>query len=228
MATTETLKLEFQLLSPATFGRGDGLPGVVDAEVEHDQHGFPFLRGRSLRGLLAEEMRGLLYVLDLENNPRWGLACDRLLGTDGAMLHRSGIMRISDGTLPKAVRQLIADATDERKGDVTRSMVLESLTAIRRQTAMNPFGAPESTSLRAIRVILRGTIFESTFAFDQALQPLEKALLAASVMAWRRAGTARNRGRGRLRAWIKSDEVPGPDAWMVEQFRIFEKEIGQR
>src|SRR5580704_639967 len=110
MAAIETLRLEFELLSAATFGRGDGLPGVVDAEVEHDQHGFPFLRGRGLRGLLAEEMRGLIYLLDLEDEPRWRSACDRLLGTDGAMLHQSGIMRVSDATLPKPVRQLIADS----------------------------------------------------------------------------------------------------------------------
>lgn len=33
-----TLELHLKLLSDATFGRGDGVAGLVDAEVEHDSH----------------------------------------------------------------------------------------------------------------------------------------------------------------------------------------------
>lgn len=46
--------IKIKLLSDTTFGRGDGVAGLVDQEVEHDQYGFPFLRGRTLKGLLSE------------------------------------------------------------------------------------------------------------------------------------------------------------------------------
>ena len=41
--TPTTIKIT--LKSAATFGRGDGVPGLVDREIEHDTNGFPFLRG---------------------------------------------------------------------------------------------------------------------------------------------------------------------------------------
>jgi hypothetical protein len=222
MATpTKTLTLKFELLSAATFGRGDGLPGIIDREVEHDQYGFPFLRGRSLRGLLAEEMRGLLYALGLEDDERWKRSRNRLLGTDGRMTDESGILHVGDASLPEMLRLLLAESIDEKKGDITRSNVLESMTAIRRQTAMTAFGVPEPASLRAMRVILRGTIFESRLTFDAEPEPLDKALLAATALAWRRAGIGRNRGRGRLRAWLENDD------WMLGQFEHFQKEVAR-
>ena len=218
MATpVETLTLRFELLSGATFGRGDGLPGIVDQEVEHDPYGMPFVRGRTLRGLLAEEMEGLLYALGDQKATTWRVSRDRLLGTSARMTDESGILHIGDACLPERLRRLIVESLDAEDDRITRLSVLESLTAIRRQTAMTPFGTPETTSLRAMRIVLRGIVFESRLTFDQALGPLDRALLAASVLAWRRAGTGRNRGRGRLRAWLENDD------WMFEQFRIFQQ-----
>jgi hypothetical protein len=219
----ERLTLKFELLSAGTFGRGDGLPGLVDREVEHDRHGLPFLRGRSLRGLLAEEMEGLLYNLG-DKAKEWKESRDRLLGVGGRMTNEMGIMRVGDARLPEGVRRLIAVSLEEKRAatsGLTPTDVLESLTAIRRQTAMTAFGAPEGASLRAMRVVLLGTIFEAQLTFDQSPDDRDKALLAATVLAWRRAGTGRNRGRGRLRAWVEDDE------WMRARFDFFEREVGR-
>lgn len=223
----ETLTLRFELLSAATFGRGDGLPGIVDREVEHDRYGLPFLRGRTLRGLLAEEMEGLLFVLGVDRTKtpaepqkkKLKDASDRLLGEDGRMIDESGILHVGDACLPENLRRLIEASVDEEEGKITRATVLESLTAIRRQTAMTELGAPEPASLRSMRVVLRGTIFESRLTFDESPEPLDKSLLAATVLSWRRAGTGRNRGRGRLRAWLENDD------WMLDQFNRFQKEV---
>jgi hypothetical protein len=220
--TPETLTLYFKLSSAATFGRGDGLPGFVDSEVEHDAYGFPVLRGRTLRGLLAEEMESLLYALGKEEE--WREARARLLGESARLLDETGILRVSDAQLPARVRQLITATVEAEKAEVkitqqprffTREAVLDSFTAIRRQTAMTHLGAPEPASLRAQRVILRETIFEATLFFDLPPTELEKALLAATVLAWRRAGTGRNRGRGRLHAWLNDE------AWTQTQYACF-------
>ena len=57
-----------------------------------------------------------------------------------------------------------------------------------------------------MRVILAGVFFESQLIFDTPLNPYEKALLAALAMSFRRAGTARNRGRGRLAAHLEDEQ----------------------
>ena len=57
------LKMEITLLSDVTFGRGDGVAGLIDAEVEHDEYGMLYLRGRTLQGLLVEECANIFMRL---------------------------------------------------------------------------------------------------------------------------------------------------------------------
>ncbi|NOT61062.1 MAG: hypothetical protein HOP19_12660 [Acidobacteria bacterium] len=235
--TNRLVTLRFELSSAATFGRGDGLPGLVDSEVEHDAYGFPFLRGRTLRGLLAEEMESLLYALgEIGQREEWKQARCRLLGDGARLLDETGILHVGNAQLPEAVRHLIIDKAEtekkaarlekDRTGKMpplffTREAVLESVTAVRRQTAMTHLGAPEPASLRAQRVILRTTQFEAPLHFDIAPETpeleLELALLTAATLAWRRAGTGRNRGRGRLQAWLNDE------AWTQVRFAEFAK-----
>ncbi len=225
--TSQTLKLEFELRSAATFGRGDGVAGLIDREVERDRHGLPMMRGRTLRGLLAEEMEAMLHALELEQTAKWKESRDRLLGLEARMSDETGILRVGDACLPPGLRQLLIASVEpdqaKRSNDkFSPVQLLESLTAIRRQTAMSERGAPENSSLRSMRVVLRGTIFQAELGFDRQPEPIDLALLAATVLAWRRAGTGRNRGRGRLRAWIESED------WMLEQFKLFQQEVNKR
>ena len=204
----ETLKLRFELTSAATFGRGDGVAGLVDREVEHDADGLPYLRGRALKGLLAEEGANLLYALDIQGKGSdWWPVAETLFGRPGSTLADRGLLRVGDARLPKQLRDAVAYALAGEDAQLTPDKVLESLTSIRRQTSMSPSGAPEHGSLRATRVILPGIVFESELRFHGEPDHQALALLAACVLALRRAGTARNRGRGRLRAWLCDGET---------------------
>lgn len=227
------ITLRFELLSAATFGRGEGVAGLVDQEVEHDEYGLPYLRGRTLRGLLTEEIEGVLYALERSGrHEMWREAKRRLIGESGRMLDdETGILSIGDARLPENLRRLLACAVDSGSSRVTRAALLDTLTAIRRQTAMTPEGAPDPASLRAMRVVLRGLmsgneliplIFESPLAFDRPPTPRDLALLAAAALAWRRAGTGRNRGRGRLRAWLNDD------AQTLAWFTVFQQEVTRK
>ncbi len=83
-------------------------------------------------------------------------------------------------------------------------------------------GAPLKNTLRTMRVILRDTPFEAemSFFYDLEAEPLDKALLAACVRAFRRGGTGRNRGRGRLQAQLQTESGEITDHWL----RLFEQE----
>ena len=216
-------KLQFDLRSAATFGRGDGVAGLVDEEVEHDADGLPFLRGRTLKGLLAEECANLLYALELQQQAdRWRQTAYRMFGQPGSTIEDTGILRVSDARLPESLRAAIK--IEVRKGDLAAEEVLESLTAIRRQTSMNEYGAPEKGSLRSLRVVLPGTIFEATLEFAAEPDSQTLALLAACILAWRRAGVGRNRGRGRLQARL----LDGNGIDITERyFRVFAEEVAQ-
>jgi hypothetical protein len=73
---------------------------------------------------------------------------------------------------------------------------------------------------------LRDTAFEAPLIFPHDTQPDDRLLLAACVMALRRAGTGRNRGRGRLQAALHADEGGRPGADLTaDLFQQFSREV---
>jgi hypothetical protein len=208
--------LKIKLLSDTTFGRGDGVAGLVDQEVEHDRYGFPYLRGRTLKGLLTEECDNLIAVLpDDTQRHHWQEIANRLFGVPGSTLDTQAKIHFGDACLPSDLRKAIAKQLDSEqdrkrrdskyKPNLTETDLLESITTIRRQTAINPEdGAPTEHSLRSARVILRELPFESKLLFKTELNKGSDgdkdmlALMAVGTLALRRIGSGRNRGRGHV------------------------------
>lgn len=198
--------ITFRLCSDATFGRGEGIAGLIDREVEHDRFGFPYLRGRTLKGLVSEEADNILYAMQRQQGKvpeRWEQARQALFGSPGSSAADRSQVRFGNAELPAAVRRAVI-AAGGAKPEENRLTVLESLTSVRRQTAIDgeegDYGVPSEGSLRAMRVILRETPFEARLVSGKALDDDQLALLCGAVMAFRRGGTGRNRGRGRLMA----------------------------
>ncbi|WP_332984443.1 RAMP superfamily CRISPR-associated protein [Microcoleus sp. A003_D6] len=218
------------LLSDTTFGRGDGVAGLIDQEVEHDSSGFPYLRGRTLKGLLSEECDNLIDVLSDPPHSRWIEAAEHLFGIPGSNLGTISKMHVGDACLPSNLRrevgiQLEQEKERERRGQerrLTESDVLSSLTTIRRQTSINPEdGAPVEHSLRSSRVIVRDLCFTAKLFFEEKPTADMLALLAVSTLALRRVGSVRNRGRGHVQCTLhdsKGKEVN------QEHFRYFDRE----
>lgn len=227
----ETYWFCFTLLSDATFGRGEGLAGLVDQEVDHDRYGLPYLRGRTLKGLLNEECANILHALEQQGTDlaRWKKAAQRLLGGPGSTLADDACLRVGDARLPADLRRAVRQALEAKGATLRPADALDSLTDIRRQTAVDErTGVPDEGTLRAMRVVLRQTPFEARLTFPEGTEPGDLPLLAACVLALRRAGTGRNRGRGRLRATLHADREdrggPGDDITR-QQFDIFAQEV---
>ncbi|MBD2454066.1 RAMP superfamily protein [Nostoc sp. FACHB-87] len=194
-------KLKITLLSDTTFGRGDGVAGVIDQEVEHDAYGFPYLRGRTLKGLLSEEADNLIGVLPEDISSYWeNIACT-LFGIPGSSLESIGIMHVGDACLPEDLRTAVA--WQIKNEELTSNEILDSLTTIRRQTAINSqIGVAEEGSLRSFRVVIRQLEFQADLIFET--QPSDEilSLLSASTLALRRIGSGRNRGRGHIKCTL--------------------------
>lgn len=200
--------LHLTLLSETTFGRGDGVAGLVDQEVTHEPTtGLPFLRGRTLKGLLVEECANILSAVKAMQSPQLSTLHDEakfLFGEPGSQLQDDAKMRVGTAQLPAELRTEVKTAilNDAKKRNPiwTKEDVLNALTAIRRQTAVdNATGIPETGSLRAMRVLLRNTELTAQLEFAQTPSQNALALLAACAAGLHRAGTGRNRGRGRVR-----------------------------
>lgn len=212
------------LESDAAFGRGSGIPGLIDQDIVLDRYGCPYLHGRTLKGLLSEICSEILYSLkdgDEQVAQPWIKAADQLFGTPGSKLESQGKMRVGHARLPADLRTAIRHAVDRGASFYpwTPDEVTESLTTIRHQTALETGGAPDPHTLRAVRVILRRTVFHADLHMPADETPGQKGLIAACVKGLRRAGLARNRGRGRLTAAIETEEGDNlSDRWFKEHF----------
>ncbi len=213
--------IRLKLKSAATFGSGDGLAGLVDVEIEHDRHGFPFMRGRTLKGLLNESAENMVYALGLQNHDKkkWSAVKDMLFGKPGRGLTEQAHLHIGDACLPKRLQHILMHEFNKNNPSLTSDDILYSLTGIRHQTAVNPGGAPDHASLRTMRVLLKGTVLESDLTFQKEPSSDALGLLVAAVMDLRRAGTARNRGRGWLHAELDDEETTR------KLFGIFAKKV---
>ena len=216
--------LKLRLVSDATLGRGDGIAGEVDAEVQHDRYGFPYLAGRTLKGLLVQECADILAALP-DGRQRWQAAAAYLFGQAGSTTADSGHIIIGDAMLPEGLRQWIRQDVEHHR--LSRQDVLESLTALRWQTAIDSeTGVPKAHSLRSMRVVLRKTLFRADIFFDDSLvdeKVLSDAhkLLAACAASLRRIGTGRNRGRGLVKtSLLDGDEKELPVAAIFQEATI--------
>ncbi len=216
---TPQMMLHFELLSDATFGRGDGVPGEVHAETQHDALGLPYLGGRTLKGLLAMECADTLFALGAARGARWRTAAEILFGSPGSDGSATGALIVGDARLPEKLRKAVAFAVEH---GIPRRQILASLTAIRRQTASDiETGAPLDQTLRAMRVVLRGTVFAAPLRFRTEVSADALGLLAASAQSFRRLGTGRHRGRGEIKAWLTDTNGES----LGKYFEHFSKEV---
>lgn len=209
----QTLWLEIKLESDTAFSRGDGTADEVDADVQHDLNGLPYLSGKTLKGLLSAGCAEVLAALrqsGIKSFGEWEKSAARLFGKPGSLAGESGCLHVGDARLPDDLRKAIAQQIQAK--EISRQEVLESITTLRHQTAMNAeTGAPLEHSLRTIRVILRKTTFNARLDLIPALDgqvtdadehARDLALLAACAKTLRRAGAHRNRGLGKIKVSV--------------------------
>lgn len=193
-------RLKIKLLSDTTFGRGDGVAGLIDQEVEHDPFGFPYLRGRTLKGLLSEEGDNLIAMLT-NHKQDWETVACKLFGTLGSTIGTMGTVHVGDACLPEDLRQAVGFQIKDES--LTKTEVLDSLTTIRRQTSIDPqSGTPDEGSLRSFRVVLRDLCFTADLIFEKMPSDEMLSLLAVGALALRRLGSGRNRGRGHVQCTL--------------------------
>jgi hypothetical protein len=160
-----------------------------------------------LKGLLVEGCADIFYALGEAGSQTMQDSAEFLFGKPGSDLAADAQMRVGTAQLPEMLRQAVAaDVRDKR---VTAEAVLQSLTAVRRQTAVDDqYGTPEAGSLRAMRVLLRDTELIAPLTFTQDAT-VHLPLLAACITAVQRGGIGRNRGRGRLsaRLWQEGSDI---------------------
>lgn len=199
------LYLEMELLSDTCFaGSGGGRVGTVDTELETDPRTeLPIVRGRTLKGLLLEELALILRALEPNGVGPWHKVATRLFGTS----HQTerAILTFGDGRLPDDLQAAVQchRHLPHKRQYWTQAEVLAALTTVRHQTKIDPdSGAPTTRSLRSARLLRAGLRLRALVDARQPLDNAEQALFAACAVAVCRAGLHRNHGWGEVRVRV--------------------------
>ena len=189
------MKIRMQLLSDVVFGNGESIPGGEDLSILSDEHGFPYYKGGTFKGIFREELRNYLSWTMTEAD-KIDAQMKRLLGTGGDDTQNPDKMVFSDFTLSDYVRQQIMAET----GNAQKYMVQDALSHIRTFTAISPNGTVQEGSLRQCRCVNKGLNFYS----EVRCSPVDEELVKEVLSAIKWVGTMRNRGFGKVKLTVIS------------------------
>jgi len=196
------MKLNIKTKSDGCFGSGEGLAAAIDLETAYERDsGLPRIPAKTIKGLVVEAVADLIYAAPQSRQTSLRQSAEKLFGNGGSHLSGGGVLRFGDGRLPEELRQAILYKFANQGSGIrlTPQDVLDSLTAIRRQTAIDDIsGVPDKGSLRSLRLVLRETEFSSEIHMAGKLDADDIELLCAGVLTVHRGGAGRNRGKGRM------------------------------
>ena len=223
--------IKIELLSETIFGSGQALPGAVDLEIVHDENGLPYLKGKTLKGKLREEIQAIVDLIK-ETNPNIDFnkyvvnmfgkeAKEHSVRSNKDDLDKISKIKFSDCKIPKNVQTGIEYGI--REGIFDRDEVLRSLTNFRDFTSIDENGVAQTGSLRRYRTIKKGLYFFTELHIEEELAEMERVLLAAGVSTLRHLGSMESRGKGKVKSSLL---LNGEDITQMYT-EILEKEVAR-
>ncbi len=193
------MRIKMELMSDVIFGNGVSVPGGEDISVLHDEYGFPYYKGTTLKGVFREEYERYLEWTKPGNEPgnesgnEPGNKPDKAndyLGKPGNDFSGERFI-FSDLKLSENVRKAIL----KEIGTDKPNEVLDALTNSRAFTRINENGVADEGSLRVARCVNAGLIFYGDILCPEDQESIVKDVLG--LIKW--IGTMRNRGFGRVK-----------------------------
>ncbi len=177
----KTIRYTLTFFSDWHCGAGLSAGADVDALVVKDRYGLPYVPGRTIKGLLREQVELVALVQGLSNMER----IDETFGAEGK---REGTLFVNNAQIPQAERDSIVE-----------NKLTEFLYRTQAFTAIDDMGIAKDHSLRKMEVVvpcaLEGTIEGIS---DELYEVVCKGLKLI-----KRLGTHRSRGLGRCEFTIK-------------------------
>lgn len=191
--------IRMELLSDALPGSGEGLAGIIDLDITHDEHGLPYIPARRLKGLLLESARHLQDAGIIAND------ISALFGYPGQGVGAS--LHVGNGCVDgeDQYRDLLDWAAEDSaaKTLLSPAAVLDYFTYLRSRTAIDEeTGTARDDTLRTVRVLRRmppETETPLAFVFRVDCPAVWERDLAVVCKVTRSFGVSRSRGLGSIR-----------------------------
>lgn len=181
------MKIRIKLLSDLCTCSGETYNSIVDMDVVYDEYGIPYIPAKRIKGCIREaalEMMELRIIRDDQY--------ENIFGKEG---HQSAKVSISNAYMEDYASTVSALKQCKAKWLKSPQNVLSQYTSTRTQTAVDmETGVADDNSLRTLRVVNKGLIFEADC--DIKCHGEEKEILKQAVSLVKHMGMSRTRGLG--------------------------------
>lgn len=161
---------------------------LIDTDIDFHKSGFPFIRARTLKGLLKESLEE---VCEIEGRPDTEFIIHYYFG-EGGSNEVSSKLRFDNLYLPNWI-QLKSQVNDTK---LTLNNIINYYTTNIQQTAIDENEIAKDYSLRNYRVLNPNIEFEGILEIKEDKY---SEILEMAIINLRYAGVRRNRGLGRIR-----------------------------
>ena len=185
------MRIQIKLLSDLCTCSGETYNSIVDTDVTYDENGIPYIPAKRIRGCIREaglEMLEFSLISQQEYEKVFGREGNQNSAFSLSNAYISGYEEVTEALQKTPFTELKSPQN-----------VLEQYTATRTQTAVDlRTGVADKNSLRTIRVIRKGLIFEADCNWNKKTSEniFRSEILGQAVSLVKHMGMSRTRGLG--------------------------------
>ncbi len=196
-------KIQIEFKSDWHIGTGIGLPGTSDDMLLRDNNDYPFIPGRTIKGILRnthEQFLSRMDYIDTKYSPKeiWGT--HNLVNKDE--FSRSGAWVVDNGDLDWDLMDTLNSLPDD-----IRKIWLNEFSFISPRIALDEKHKTKEKHLAFIELGRKGlTFFSNIYRKDgEKMNENELSLLRLILLTTQRLGGLRRRGKGRTKFILEQD-----------------------
>ena len=185
-------KIRIELQSDTCFASGELYNSSIDTDICYDEYGLPFIPAKRIKGCLRESALELM-DFELPDFQDLQVGVEDIFGKAGK---QEAVFSLQNARLDRYAEYMEELTACTRKEYKTQQAVLNNFTYIRQQTSIDETtGTAEETTLRSIRVMNKGLVFEALIEIPDKYDELF-AKICKNVKFM---GLNRTRGMGEVR-----------------------------
>ena len=150
-------KIRIELQSDTCFASGELYNSSIDTDICYDEYGLPFIPAKRIKGCLRESALELM-DFELPDFQDLQVGVEDIFGKAGK---QEAVFSLQNARLDRYAEYMEELTACTRKEYKIQQAVLNNFTYIRQQTSIDETtGTAEETTLRSMRVMNKGLVFE--------------------------------------------------------------------
>lgn len=208
------MKIIIKLLSDLCTCSGETYNSMVDMDVVYDENGIPYIPAKRIKGCIREAALEMVEIGIIEKKQY-----ERIFGKEGNSRAAFTLSNAYITGYSEAVEALQACSHREL---VSQQNVLNQYTYMRTQTSVDlETGVADENSLRTLRVVKKGLVFEADCEVWNQPENLEVFKQAVSLV--KHMGMSRTRGLGLVNLTLEETSLTNIQHVKIKKEQLSEK-----